>query len=115
MKKIYRLKREKDINKILQAKKSYGNKAYIIYIKKNIETKHFRIGVTASKKLGNAVVRNKLKRQMRSILRVYKNNIGNYHLFLIARKGCMEISHEEKTIQIESLLKKCGAWISEEK
>ncbi len=115
MKKEYRLKKEKQIQTILRKKQSYGNKAYILYINKNIETDHFRIGVTASKKLGNAVVRNKLKRQMRAALQGRLNNIGKCHLFIIARPGCMTMTHKERTIQIESLLKKSGAWVSEVK
>lgn len=115
MKKVYRVKNKKEIEALLKKKQSYGNKAYVLYVAKNIETDHFRIGVTASKKLGNAVVRNRIKRQMRAVVLPFKNNISKYDLFLIARPGFIEMSFNDRTNQLKSLLKKSGVLVMEEK
>ena len=67
MKKIYRIKKNEDIKLVLDNKKSAGNKNYIIYIMKNSEAKNFRIAMSVSKKIGNAVVRNRQKRLIRQV------------------------------------------------
>lgn len=115
MKKLYRLKRKKDVEAIIKKKQSYGNKAYVIYINKNIETESYRVGISASKKLGNAVVRNKIKRQMRAVFRQFKNNVNKSDLFIIARPGFLTMSHKERTEQLKMLLKRSNVWVLEEK
>ncbi|MFI3252689.1 MAG: ribonuclease P protein component [bacterium] len=115
MRKLYRIKKSKEIESILRKKQSYGNKHYILYVTKNIETNHFRLAVSVSKKLGNAVVRNKQKRQIRSIIQGYEKNISNYNLFIIARPGVLESTHQERSIQLKRLLQKSNVWHQEEK
>lgn len=115
MKKEYRIKKSKEIETILRKKRSSGNKHYIIYVTKNLETKHFRLAMSVSKKLGNAVVRNRLKRQIKNIIHQNQNNIKNYNIFIIARKDCIELSHKDRVKQITFLLKKLDVWYSEEK
>ena len=61
MKKEYRIKKSTDIELVLKHKNSVGNKNYIIYIMKNSEAKHFRLAMSVSKKLGDAVTRNRQK------------------------------------------------------
>ena len=47
-----------------------------------------RFGITVSKRVGNAVVRNKLKRRLRDILRHQKKNLpSNFDFVLIAKPG----------------------------
>lgn len=47
-----------------------------------------RFGITVSKRVGNAVVRNKLKRRLRDILRHQKQNLpANFDFVLIAKPG----------------------------
>ena len=75
MKKNYRIKKSEDIEIVLKNKRSVGNKNYIIYIMKNSEAKHFRLAMSVSKKLGNAVVRNHQKRLIKQVFSKYKDEI----------------------------------------
>ena len=52
MEKAYRIKKNTEIEQILKGKNSVGNRNYVIYIKKNHETNHFRLGMSVSKKIG---------------------------------------------------------------
>ena len=52
MKKVFRLKRKKDIELLMKIKKSVGNRYYAIYY---TESEQLKVAVSASKKLGNAV------------------------------------------------------------
>lgn len=45
-----------------------ANRTFIIYYLKN-DIGHARIGISVSKKLGKAVIRNKIKRQVRMIVK----------------------------------------------
>ncbi|MDD8049157.1 MAG: ribonuclease P protein component [Thomasclavelia sp.] len=67
MKKEYRVKKNEDFSKIISKKKSVANKSFIIYYLNN-NLDHGRVGISVSKKLGNAVVRNKIKRQVRMMI-----------------------------------------------
>ncbi len=110
MKKEYRIKQSKEIETILRKKQSSGNKHYIIYVTKNHETKHFRLAMSVSKKIGNAVVRNRLKRQIKNIIQQNSEHIKNYNIFIIARKDCIDIVHKERVNSIARLLKKLDVW-----
>ena len=74
MKKEFRVKRNEDFSKIIARKKSFANSCFIIYKDEN-QIGHGRVGISVSKKLGNAVTRNKIKRQLKSI--ISKKNYQN--------------------------------------
>ena len=79
MKKINRLLKNKDFKSVLNKKKSLANKEYVIYINDN-DLNHVRIGISVSSKLGNSVIRHKIKRQVNEMLKeiVDVNKICNY-------------------------------------
>ena len=106
MKKIYRIKKNEDIKLVLDRKKSAGNKNYIIYIMKNSEAKNFRIAMSVSKKIGNAVVRNRQKRLIRQVFTANKDKINLYEIFVIARSNVVNLSYIEVEQNIMHLLKK---------
>ncbi len=110
MKKEYRIKKSKEIETILRKKRSSGNKHYIIYVTQNHETNHFRLAMSVSKKIGNAVVRNRLKRQIKNIVQQNTSHLKNYNIFIIARADCKDISHKERVDSITRLLKKLDVW-----
>lgn len=67
MKSIYRLKKDADF-KVLISKKNI-TRAPIFTLYTAINTlDHTRVGISVSKKVGNSVVRNKIRRQMKAIL-----------------------------------------------
>ncbi|MBD5390715.1 ribonuclease P protein component [bacterium] len=90
MKKQYRVKKSKEIEEILKKHCFVSSPYFTIYIKQQNETNHFRYAVSVGKKIGNAVVRNHIKRQIRAILR--KVNVKpNFDVFIIVRGKILEI------------------------
>lgn len=67
MKKINRIKASEDFALTIKKGKSFYLHQFLIFIRPN-EFTHTRIGISAGKKLGNAVIRNKVKRQVRAIV-----------------------------------------------
>ena len=95
LRKSFRVKKEKDFNAIFQEGKSVANRKFVVYRLENSE-QHFRVGLSVSKKLGNAVTRNQIKRRIRHVLITHKNQIiENLDFVVIARKGVEEMNYTE--------------------
>ena len=80
MNKKYILRKNKDIISVIKEGIKKVHKHFIIYRKKN-ELTNSRFCVSVSKKIGNAVVRNKLKRQVKDI--IMKNIVPNNEDYVI--------------------------------
>ena len=63
MKKKYIVKESKLFEKIMKEGKCKKNQSYVVYSLKN-DLPYNKYGISVSKKLGNAVFRNKYKRKM---------------------------------------------------
>ena len=95
MKKKYIVKESRNFEKIIKSGKCYKNKSFVIYSMEN-SLKYDKFGISVSKKLGNAVFRNKYKRKIRSIIDNYKKNYNNgKDYIIILRKGALEKSYQE--------------------
>lgn len=68
---------------------------------------HARFGVSVSGKVGNAVVRNRLRRQIKEIIRLNLSNISDeYDIIFIVRPRCAGSNFAEIRASIMYLLKK---------
>ena len=67
MKKINIIKKNEDYNRIIQKYKPFKYNDYIFYIEW-VDSTCYHFGFSVGKKIGNAVIRNKVKRQLKSIL-----------------------------------------------
>ena len=108
MKKNFRIKKNEDIAEIIKGKNSVGNKNYIIYTKKDSEANHFRLAMSVSKKLGNAVVRNRQKRLIKQVFSKFKLEILPFDIFVIAKNNSVNLDYLEIENSIVSLLKKAN-------
>ena len=94
MKKINILKNGRDFDRIIKNNKPYKYKDYIIYIERNTNDL-YKFGLSVGKKIGNAVNRNKIKRQLKYIIdkKDYQNG---FNCIIIVGKGINERSFIEK-------------------
>jgi ribonuclease P protein component, eubacterial len=104
MKKKNVVKSNQDFNRIIQNNKPYKYKDYVIYIEK-IDSNEYHFGVSVSKKIGNAVVRNKLKRQIRSIISK-KDYQKKFNCIIILGRGILERSYQEMEDNLIEAFKK---------
>ncbi len=95
MRKAYRVKKEKEFQKVFQTGQSFANRKFVVYVLPK-EQPHFRVGISVGKKIGNAVARNAVKRKIRASIFDMKNMI-NPHLdfIVIARPSVSTLSSQE--------------------
>lgn len=85
MKKSYRVKRDKDFNAIFKSGQNVANRKFVVYRLRK-DQPHFRVGLSVSKKLGNAVTRNRIKRLIRHVLINTKPSLRPMILLLLLVK-----------------------------
>jgi ribonuclease P protein component len=94
IKKSFRVKKSSDFEAIFKAKNSFANRAFIVYELENSQD-HFRVGLSVSKKLGHAVVRNRIKRLIRAVLKDLKSDLTEKDFVVIARKGVENFNYAQ--------------------
>ena len=105
MKKNFRVKREKDFKAIFKEGTSFANRKFVIYRLEN-KQKHFRVGLSVSKRLGNAVTRNQIKRRIRHILQNAKGEISeDVDFVVIARNGVEALGYADMEKNLLHVLK----------
>lgn len=105
MKLKYRVKTHQDFQKVIHANKSIANRIFVVYYKSN-EIGHARVGISASKKLGNAVVRSTIRRQVRAMSKQVINFETNFDYCIIVRKGYLTNSFQANVEELSNLIKK---------
>ena len=104
MKKINIVKENRDYSRIIKKNKPFKYKDYIIYIDKK-EPSIYRFGFSVGKKIGNAVMRNRVKRQIKEI--VSQNNYKNdFDCIIIVGKGILCRNFSEMQENLNFALKK---------
>ena len=105
MKKKDTIKSQKEFTLLIKNGKFIKNNDYVIYYKENNLNKK-RFGIAISNKIGNAVTRNKLKRQTREIIDIlnslFKNNTD---YIIMVRKGCLNTVFHERLNNLEKIIK----------
>ncbi|MGJ7920605.1 ribonuclease P protein component [Neobacillus sp. LXY-4] len=105
MNKEFRIKKNKEFQTVFKQGKSFANRQFIVYSLEKPDQLKFRIGLSVSKKIGNSVMRNRIKRCIRqSILELQDQLKEGYDYVIIARKPAAEMDfHEIKSSLIHVL------------
>ncbi|MDR7000002.1 ribonuclease P protein component [Neobacillus niacini] len=106
MKKELRVKKNKEFQEAFQKGYSFANRQFVVYSLKKEGQENFRIGLSVSKKIGNAVTRNQIKRNIRQALFELKDQLqaGNDYI-IIARKPAAEMDFFEVKKSLTHVLK----------
>lgn len=82
-----RLKKQEDFLRILREGRPYSlSKNFVVYIRKGAEKR--RIGISINKKVGKAVVRNRIKRLIREIYRLHRPYLReDIEMLIIVKPG----------------------------
>lgn len=105
MNKHQRIKKNKEFQHIFKKGKSFANRQFIVYVLKN-EQPEFRLGLSVSKKVGNAVARNRIKRYIRQTFLELKDDLlPNADYIIIARPQAATLDFHESKKNLEHVLK----------
>ena len=104
MKIINRIKATDDFAQAIKKGKAQRNQSFVIHYRTNgfIYT---RVGISVSSKIGNAVVRNHIKRQVRSMcdeLIDYENQ--NTDIVIVVKQGFLNRSFDDNKMSLKQLL-----------
>jgi ribonuclease P protein component len=106
MKKEFRVKKNKEFQAAFQKGRSFANRQFVVYSVEKADQDHFRIGLSVSKKIGNAVTRNRIKRYVRQSIFEMNDQLapGNDYV-IIARKPTAEMDFFEVKKSLTHVLK----------
>ena len=92
----------------LYSASGHGNSYLVLYARKN-RTYTNRVGVTVSKKLGGAVVRNRVRRRLREVYRLHEQQFApGWDIVVVARSRCVGADFGKLTHAYLSLAEKAG-------
>lgn len=113
MKKSYRIRKNEEFSRIIKKKRYFANACFGVYID-NKQEENARVGISVSKRLGDAVTRNKIKRQVRMMfLNIFNFDASNYDIVCIIKPKYLNNAYKENELELEKLIKK--AIINEDK
>lgn len=108
MKKTVSMKYNRDFKRLYAKGKSLCAGYLVMYYKK-VNKQENTLGITVTKKLGKAVVRNRIRRLIRESYRLKEADItGGYYIVFVARGKSVGASFDQISRDMSFLLKKSG-------
>ncbi|MCF8565711.1 ribonuclease P protein component [Alicyclobacillus tolerans] len=107
MQSVHRLKENRDFRRVFQRGRSVATPRLVLYWLEN-KSVSFRVGFSVSKKVGNAVERNRLKRQLRACFQSVAGDLDEAHsdFVVVCRQGSKEAEFQELHTDVVKLLHK---------
>jgi ribonuclease P protein component len=94
-KKAERILKRDDFERLMKCGKRIHRDHFVVYCCRN-SLGTLRLGVTVSKKVGRAVIRNRVKRLVRESFRLSKTFFGDtYDMNVIAKRGAANLSFQK--------------------
>ena len=104
MKIINRIKASDDFALTIKKGKAQRDQSYVIHYRTN-EFKYVRVGISVSSKLGNAVVRNHIKRQVRSMCdEIIRYDESSLDIVIVVKQGFLNRSFDDNKLSLTKLL-----------
>lgn len=104
------LKKNSDFKKVYNSSCSCANKQFVGYFLKN-NLSNNRIGISISKKVGNSVIRHRLKRLIKEAYRLNQAKIkSGYDIVIIVREGAKEKDYWGIESSLRHLLRLKKLW-----
>lgn len=104
MKIINRIKASDDFAQTIKKGKTQRNLSFVVHYHPN-SIGYVRVGISVSTKLGNAVVRNNIKRQIRSMCdEIIDYNNSQMDIVIIAKQGFLLRTYDDNKTSLKELL-----------
>ena len=107
MKIINRIKASEDFALTIKKGKAQRDQSYVIHFSEN-KLNYVRVGISVSSKLGNAVARNHIKRQIRSMCdSLIEYNNHSFDIVIVAKENYLNNSYNDNEESLRKLLQFC--------
>ncbi len=104
----FSLGRNKHFQYVYRRGKSFpGRMMVLVYLK----ARDVKVGFSVSAKVGNSVVRNRVRRMMREDFRMERPSLVGGKYILIARSGAARAKHQDLTRELAYLIRKAGLYL----
>ena len=112
MQRHLRLRRNADFQRLRKVGKTRAHPYLVLSTAAN-DLLHNRYGIVTSRRLGNAVVRNRAKRRIREAVRYWHPQIvPGYDIVFIVRQQMLHASYPELLEAVRVLLQRAGLFVS---
>lgn len=99
-----RLRRNEDFQRARREGRSWAS-PWVVLVAAANDLDHTRFGFAVGKKIGRAVVRNRVKRRLREVVRLHRQTIPpGWDIILIARTALQDVSFEQLDRAVTQLL-----------
>ena len=114
MKHSQSLKKNADFQNVYKCGKSFANTYLVMYVKEN-DLSENRIGISVSKKVGNSVVRHRVKRLILESYRLHEDMFNSsLDMVIIARSTAKDKSYKEISSAVMHLGKLHGILVKDD-
>lgn len=106
MNKRQRIKKDKEFQQVFKNRKSFANRQFVVYTYRKEQQVVFRVGLSVSKKIGNAVTRNRIKRYLRQSFLEMKDELQNdMDYVVVARHQAAQLDFHETKKSLQHVLR----------
>ena len=113
LKKINRLKKRYQFNYVYKSGEHYSSEHLVLYVSPS-KTKSIKVGFAVTRKVGHAVVRNKIRRRLREIVKIQLPNLKqNYNIIVVAKENVSEASFDKLNLEFNKVLNKANLYYEE--
>ncbi len=106
MKQRFRLRKQTDFERVRRHGKSYAHPLIVLVALPN-EQGHARFGVSAGRSLGNAVQRNRAKRQIRAAIHPLISRVSpGWDIIILARRPLARATFQQLETALQALFRR---------
>ena len=105
------LKKTAEFAEVYEKGKAYGSKLLVLYVlNPEKDREEGRLGISVSKKVGNSVVRHRLRRLIKESFRLHESEWARGDLVVVARREAVGKSYAEIEQALLRAGKKLNIW-----
>lgn len=107
-----RLRRSEDFQRLREHGKQWRGKLLTLNVMAN-NLSHNRFGFVVSRRVGNAVTRNRVKRRLRAAVQARRTTLsGGYDVVIVAHPPAADASFHDLDARLKALLEKAGLLVN---
>ncbi|MEA2019215.1 MAG: ribonuclease P protein component [Campylobacterota bacterium] len=103
--KSHRINTQKEFNKIYKSNKKWHTHSFVVFFQKSDS---FNVAFVSSKKVGNAVYRNRARRKLRALVLEKENQLQDGKYIFVAKNALLDREHKVLQKDFTYAIKKLG-------